>query len=212
MSADAKGAVVTSHSRAAAACSEAENLEDSTEYLSNVRILFVTIGLLSAAFAAAPGDNIIGWLSYVGDIFALIRAGVAIPVITTEFGTINFVGWYEGAYFITVTLCGTFYTFFDIKYTYLTALFIFEVGSIVCATAVNPSALIAGRAIAGAGASAILSGGMIILGLGVPLQNRPPFIALLSTMFAVLPLVGPLLGTAIISRLSWRWCFWINLP
>lgn len=69
--------------------------------------------------------------------------------------------------------------------------------------------LIVGRAVAGAGASALFSGGMTIVGFSVPLNKRPIFIAALSSMFGISSVVGPLLGGAFTDRVSWRWCFWV---
>ena len=71
--------------------------------------------------------------------------------------------------------------------------------------------LIVGRAVAGAGASALFSGGMTIVGFTVPLVQRPMFIAALSSMFGVSSVVGPLLGGALTDKVSWRWCFWVSL-
>ena len=72
--------------------------------------------------------------------------------------------------------------------------------------------LIVGRAIAGAGAAGLFSGGMTIIGYSVRLEKRPIYIALLSSMFGISSVVGPLLGGAFTDHLTWRWCFWINLP
>jgi len=71
--------------------------------------------------------------------------------------------------------------------------------------------LIVGRAVAGAGASAIFSGGMTIVGFTVPLRKRPIYIATLSSMFGVSSIIGPLLGGAFTDKLTWRWCFWVRL-
>jgi MFS family permease len=46
----------------------------------------------------------------------------------------------------------------------------------------------------------------------VPLQKRAIYIAALSSMFGIASVVGPILGGAFTDKLSWRWCFWINLP
>ena len=44
---------------------------------------------------------------------------------------------------------GKIYTFYNVKWTYTAALFIFEVGSLICGVAPNSTTLIIGRAIAG---------------------------------------------------------------
>jgi len=59
-------------------------------------------------------------------------------------------------------LFGKFYTFFSIKYVYLTAIGIFELGSLICGVAPNSIALILGRAIAGLGSAGIFSGALIV--------------------------------------------------
>lgn len=72
--------------------------------------------------------------------------------------------------------------------------------------------LVAGRTVAGVGASALFNGGMIILGLDVPLRKRVMCIALLSATCIIWPFAGIMAGAALVNRLSWRWCLWINLP
>ena len=72
--------------------------------------------------------------------------------------------------------------------------------------------LIVGRAVAGAGASALFSGGMTIVGFSVPLRKRAIYIAALSSMFGISSVIGPILGGVLTDRATWRWCFWINLP
>lgn len=65
--------------------------------------------------------------------------------------------------------------------------------------------LIVGRAVAGAGASALFSGGLNIIGFSVPLRTRPIYVACLSSMFGIASVVGPLLGGALTDKVSWRW-------
>lgn len=139
----------------------------------------------------------------------------AIPKITTVFpNSLKDVGWYGSSYLLTNTALqpsfGRIYTYFDVKSTFLFALCLFELGSIVSAAAKNSVMLIIGRAIAGAGASALFSGSMNILGFTVPLHKRPLYIACISSMFGISSVVGPLLGGAFTDNLSWRWCFWVS--
>lgn len=97
------------------------------------------------------------------------------------------------------------YAYFDVKWVYLSALVIFEVGSIICAAATGSKMLIVGRAVAGAGAAALFSGGMTIVGYSVPLRKRAIYIAALSSMFGIASVVGPILGGFFTDNVSWRW-------
>jgi MFS family permease len=58
-------------------------------------------------------------------------------------------------------LFGKFYTCVSIKWVFLAAIGIFELGSLVCGVAPNSTALICGRALAGMGCAGITSGALI---------------------------------------------------
>ncbi|KAL5384412.1 hypothetical protein PMIN02_009220 [Paraphaeosphaeria minitans] len=157
----------------------------------------------------------------------------AIPRITSEFHSIEDVGWYGSVYLLSTNAFqptfGKLYSMFNVKVVYLTAMAIFQIGSIVCATARSSAALIVGRAVAGVGASAIFSGGATIIGLSAPLRKRAVHLGVLSSMFGIASVIGPLLGGVFTGEATWRWyvdifseppdaadharrCFWINLP
>ena len=174
---------------------------DDSKYPGGVTLAILTFGLCMATFVVALDNTIIA---------------TAIPKITTVFDSLNDVGWYGSSYLLTTTSLqpsfGKVYTYFNIKWTYLSALLIFELGSIICAAAKNSVMLIVGRAIAGAGAAALFSGGMTIVGFSVALRKRALYISLLSSMFGISSVVGPILGGVLTDQATWRWCFWINLP
>lgn len=107
---------------------------------------------------------------------------------------------------------GRVYTFYSPKIVFLTCIGIFEVGSTICGAAPNSPVFIVGRAVAGLGAAGIFSGA-IVLQIGVvPLHKRPVYTSLNGAIFGISSVVGPLIGGAFTTDVSWRWCFYINLP
>ncbi|RWA05749.1 hypothetical protein EKO27_g9359 [Xylaria grammica] len=142
--------------------------------------------------------------------------GTAVPRITTEFKSLPDVAWYGAAYLVTVTafqpFFGNMYRFFNAKIVYLISIFIFEVGSILCASAPKSSVLIFGRAILGVGASGLLQGALAIVGYIVPLEKVPLFQGIVTSAVGISIFIGPIIGGALTEYATWRWCFWINVP
>jgi MFS family permease len=65
------------------------------------------------------------------------------------------------------------YQYFSLKWTYIAFLAIFELGSLICATAKSSVMLIVGRAVAGMGAAGLFSGALVIVSHMIPLRQRP---------------------------------------
>ena len=141
----------------------------------------------------------------------------AIPRITSDFNSLNDIGWYGASYLLTqmslIPTCGRIYTCYDVKWSYIAMLLIFELGSVICAVAKSSTMLIVGRAVAGVGAAGLISGGAVIVSYCVALRKRPMLMGLLSVCYGIGSLTGPLIGGAITdnAKLTWRFCFWVNL-
>ena len=133
----------------------------------------------------------------------------AIPRITDDFHSYDDVGWYGSAYLVTAgalqPIYGRVFTLFNIKWSFLCALGIFELGSLICGIAPNSVALIIGRAIAGWGSAGILTGSFVVVSHAVPLHRRPVYSAVVGVMFGVGAIVGPLLGGLFTEDVTWRW-------
>ncbi|ROW06077.1 hypothetical protein VMCG_04565 [Cytospora schulzeri] len=84
---------------------------------------------------------------------------------------------------IFLTSLDTAYGFISLKITYLVAIFIFEIGSLVCAVAPSSVALIVGRAIAGLGAAGVNTGSFILAAFSAPPRKRPIFTGLIGLSY-----------------------------
>ncbi|KAK2057819.1 major facilitator superfamily transporter [Colletotrichum caudatum] len=142
----------------------------------------------------------------------------AIPKITSDFHRLDDVPWYGSAYLFTEMAFqptfGRLYTLFDARILYLISIILFEAGSILCAASPNSAVLITGRVVSGIGAAGLLCGSLAVYGRSVPLRARPFGMALVTSMYGIAGVLGPTLGGLITDtpRLTWRFCFWINLP
>ncbi|KAI0889803.1 major facilitator superfamily domain-containing protein [Annulohypoxylon maeteangense] len=150
----------------------------------------------------------------VGLDFNLIAT--AVPVITTDFNSVKDVGWYGAAFQVALCssqpLAGKTFVLFPKKLMYLVYLGVFEIGSLLCALSPSSNVLIVGRAIAGLGASGTFAGGFTVLTTMIPLHRRAIYTGTWSSMFAIASIVGPVIGGALTQHVTWRWCFYINLP
>ncbi|KAI0840307.1 putative MFS aflatoxin efflux pump [Hypoxylon sp. FL0890] len=175
--------------------------EDHIEYPTGVKLALVILSVFVSMFLVALDRLIIS---------------TAIPAITDEFHSLPDVGWYGSAYLLTTCafqlLFGKVYTFFPVRTTYLATIFLFEAGSAICGAAPNSLAFILGRAIQGVGSAGIFGGSIVSIVYSVPLHKRPLYMGLFGAVFGLASVVGPLVGGAFTSNVTWRWCFYINLP
>jgi len=141
---------------------------------------------------------------------------VAFPNFIKDFDTnILWAAWTISIYLIAVTsvmpLMGNLSDGFGRKKVFLISLLLFTASSFACGLAPNIYSLITFRFLQGVGGASFLPTAAGIVSDQFP-QNRERAIGLFTSIFPIGGIVGPNLGGWIVSRYSWRYIFYINLP
>ena len=180
---------------------EEEPPREEPDYATGWRLFIVMLTLNLAGLLTALEIGIIA---------------TAIPAITDQFHSINDVGWYGCAtFFATATsaaLWGKLYKYLNVKWVYMASIGIFMIGSIVAASAPNSQAVIVGRVFQGLGIGGTMSGSIIVINYVSHPKLHPMLIGTWWGVFVLSTILGPIIGGAFTTGVTWRWCFWINLP
>ncbi|OCF31076.1 tetracycline efflux protein [Kwoniella heveanensis BCC8398] len=176
-------------------------LQDQTNLLPAKQVMLVFVGLTAALFCSLLDQTIVT---------------TALPTLGKVFNRADISSWVGTSYLLTSTTAQPIYgrvsDIFGRKVTLLACLFIFLIGSMACALSQTMVQLIVFRAIQGLGGGGILTLSLIIISDVVSLKERGKYQGITGVVVALANSAGPILGGAITEKISWRWCFYINLP
>ncbi len=144
-------------------------------------------------------------------------ANVGLPTLAQAFNaSFQEVQWIVLAYLLAITTLivsvGRLGDITGRRRLLLAGIFLFTVASVLCGVAPTLWLLIAARAAQGLGAAVMMALTLAFVGETVPKAKTGSAMGLLATMSAIGTALGPSLGGVLISGLSWRAIFLINLP
>lgn len=162
---------------------------------------YILTGLLLSTFLAAIEGTVIG------------PAG---PRIVGDIGGVELLSWVFTAYLLTMSVAtpifGKISDLYGRKLVFIIGSLLFLAGSMLSGFASGMEQLIIFRAIQGIGAGGLLPVTFTIIGDIYSIEERAKVQGLISSVWGISSLVGPLLGGYVVDSLNWRWIFYFNLP
>lgn len=168
----------------------------------------------------APG----GWTAFsvvaVGTVMATLDGNivnVALPTLAAELHAhVGALQWIVNGYLLAITTTligmGRLGDRLGHRAVYAGGLLVFTLGSALCGAAPGLGALVAARVVQALGASAMMAIGPAVVTASFPPGMRGRALGTIGTVVALGLTLGPPIGGLILSHLSWRWIFYVNLP
>jgi EmrB/QacA subfamily drug resistance transporter len=101
---------------------------------------------------------------------------------------------------------------FGAKRVYMTSLVLFTAGSALCAVADSTTALVLFRVLQGVGGGMIMPVGQLIMAQVAGPKRMGRVMGIVSMPAMLAPILGPVVGGAILENLHWSWIFLVNVP
>jgi EmrB/QacA subfamily drug resistance transporter len=160
------------------------------------------------------GVMMIGWFMSLMDVSIV---NISIPELEHDFDTsLATVSWVANAYNLVFAVllitAGRLADQFGRKRFFMLGLFLFTLGSGLCAASWDIGWLVGFRALQGVGAGMLAPLGFAMTSLIFPPQLRGRGLAMIAVVALAASGMGPVIGGVLVETLNWHWIFLINLP
>src|ERR1700759_1524986 len=142
---------------------------------------------------------------------------VALPDIEKSLGAkLSDLQWVIDAYALTLAAllltAGSLADLYGRRRSFALGIVVFTAGSALCGAAQSPLFLTLSRAFQGVGGAIMFSTSLAILSNAFRAGDRGTAFGVFGAVTGIAVAVGPVVGGALVSGLSWRWIFFVNVP
>src|SRR3954447_2962411 len=142
---------------------------------------------------------------------------VALPSIQQDLNsTFSDLQWVIDAYALTLAALlltgGALADMYGRRKLYLLGLVLFTAASVLCGVAQSPLMLELSRGLQGVGGAVMFAVSLALLAQAFRGRERGMAFGIWGAVTGIAVAIGPLLGGALVSGISWRWIFFVNVP
>ncbi len=184
----------------------------------------------SATAQALPGQGASDKIEpYVWKIAVVVILGMIMSILDTTIvnvalrtlghdlhSSISQIQWVVTGYLLSlaavIPVTGWAARRYGAKRVYMTSLVLFTIGSALCAVASSTTSLVLFRVLQGVGGGMIMPVGQLIMAQVAGPQRMGRVMGIVSMPAMLAPILGPVVGGAILQNLHWSWIFLVNLP